>query len=161
MLALRRSIRTGSYRVDGRSADSLTLTDAASNCGCSVWLWAEPLASDNASAASANQIETGGTGAAYWRFMSSSNEDDTNARFSGGETWEGRTARSPRHLGQTERQAAILPSFECRSNGAAFRNPIAGAESPYHRQTWTPAPDRGALERHELSIAGKTLLTGT
>ena len=38
MLALRRSIRTRSYRVDGRSADSLTLTDAASNCGCSVWL---------------------------------------------------------------------------------------------------------------------------
>src|SRR5580700_3124205 len=89
MLALRRSIRTGSYRVDGRSADSLTLTDAASNCGCSVWLWAEPLAGDNASAASANQIETGGTGAAYWRFISSSNEDDTNARFSGGETWVG------------------------------------------------------------------------
>src|ERR1700733_1794248 len=89
MLALRRSIRTGSYRVDGRSADSLTLTDAASNCGGPARAWAEPPAGDNASAASANQTETGGTGAAYWRFMSSSNEDDTNARFSGGESWAG------------------------------------------------------------------------
>src|SRR3984957_7497074 len=113
MLALRRSIRTGSYRVDGRSADSLTLTDAASNCGASLWLWAEPLAGDNASAASANQIETGGTGAAYWRFMSSSNEDDTIARLSGAESWVGsHCALSTASLGETERQVTHSAFFQ-------------------------------------------------